>query len=584
MAFSWSGMTLAAVLAILSGSSLLGAASLPSFPPPSSSAPRVAVATTPPPYTPSGDPMYDIMELMSLCMDALTLTDHEFLNSSTHVVNAIGDFGDKIVYTERLINKMGIQIGWMADKIVETERICANLTRECFCNRTIEVDAVNVHVQRRQPEQAQAMRAHQQSTLPSALTSKQQPPLGGPWDAMIEMMLESVKLFNQMSRNISSALDYEVDAINEMGDNIVDTECLIMKMGLQIGVMADRIVATEKMMANVSATCCGAHPQAMFEALVGLGSPHPPTGKNPSFPNPETTPPPHPGPDCDNSTRHPGAGFSARLKRPLPMFKVPAAHATLAIDEQLEDIWVDMVKKLIEPLMEAMSKTMTAMAQMVIQGTNEIMSLASDIIATERAINAMGMAIGQMADCIVATENLGFTMMKQFCKAIPAYASTKPTPSPPACPPIKPVHPVNATLIRLRRGPSYDFRAPLLEAHAHLVTALAAAEDGLKTVLDNNPGPRGHPTVDGIDPARDYKKMVALCKQFTSMVGDMAKSVATETVVVTKAIDGFADRILTTINLINDMAGQINVMAGRIVTTIGILSELETECAAPARV
>jgi hypothetical protein len=39
---------------------------------------------------------------------------------------------ERIVYTEKLITSMGLQIGDMADRIVDTENIMGNLTERCL--------------------------------------------------------------------------------------------------------------------------------------------------------------------------------------------------------------------------------------------------------------------------------------------------------------------------------------------------------------------------------------------------------------------------------------------------------------------
>ena len=521
-----------------------------------------AAAATPPPYTPSGDPMYDVMEIMSLWMDALTTTDKQFTNSSTHVVEAIGGFGDRIVYTEGLINDMGVQIGWMADKIVATEGICANLTRACFCDRTSSKSTPLLS-----PPPTAVGKQHAPTAVPRTLVRFGHgfgagPGVGGlgPWDAMIDMMLDMLALYNQMSANISASLDYEVDAIGEMGDRIVDTECLILAMGRQIGVMADRIVATESMMANVSRTCCHApppsdHPRSLTSMPLSPRSPMP------------SPPSPDPYPDCKNVTRRPPPRPRPPLRPLLSTPPPPTGDRSREMGEQAaDDVWVKMVKELIDPMMAAMSKVMTAMAEGVIDGTNEIGILADEIVVTEHLINDMGLAIGAMADCIVATEALGFSMMQRFCSITPVLSLA--SPRSPVCPPIPPVHPVNITS-------PHTYRT-LISVQEAVAGDLAAARAALHRLSLHS-----RESVEGFDPARDFKKMVALCKQFMDMIEVITGSVASETSVVMDAVAGFAKRIVVTIGLINDMAGQINIMAGRIVTTIDLLSRLEAQCTHP---
>ena len=85
-----------------------------------------------------------------------------------------------------------------------------------------------------------------------------------------------------------------------------------------------------------------------------------------------------------------------------------------------------------------MASMVSDVFSVITNGTYTIGILADDILDGGRAINQMAGAIGVMADCIVATEVMGFDLVERFCAD---YHPIPPNSTNTSCPAIPPVHP-----------------------------------------------------------------------------------------------------------------------------------------------
>lgn len=498
---------------------------------------------------PAGDPMKEMMDLMGDMMDAVTNTSNEFSEVGHHILTAIGDMADRIVSTEKLIDDMGIQIGWMADKIVHTEWIVTNMTRDCFCNHSIsmatgEWGGGKSLVYRKENITVSYNSAHN-DFFKKTVQNRVRTSGNTTWEDMIGTMEHALALMTQMSTNVSTLLNDEVDAIGTMADRIVATECLIMQMGKQIGVMADRIVYTEGLMANATVACCHLSP------VLTVTMPGTPAVQ------------PRAGPPC-------GQGIHSQVRRNVRSKSTYTGHSHYRVavnrfDTGKADVdpfswFAKQMENLMNGMMDEMEHLMTTMAIGILNGTSEIGLLADSIVDTEKSINEMGLAIGEMADCIVATEEIGFQMFSQFC---PAFKPSHHDPLPHGkCAPIAPVHPVKNNTRSVFSNP-----AAVHATRVRFLTVMESMTRDLDALLN---------------PVSDFTEMLNLCKKMVQMMDAMSKSMTGMASDVMNSIIQMSDRIMQTIGLINGMAGQINVMAGRIVRTEQLLAQLAVECKPPS--
>eukprot|EP00041_Stephanoeca_diplocostata_P039947 m.1638220 g.1638220 ORF g.1638220 m.1638220 type:complete len:528 (-) comp27284_c0_seq1:130-1713(-) len=493
-----------------------------------------------------GDPMKDMMDLMGEMIDSVTNTSNEFSSVGHHILSSIGDMADRIVSTEQLIDDMGTQIGWMADKIVQTEWIVGNMTRTCFCNTTVRlpfVKKVAIHPPTKLNNH-ERYRRNQENFKFENVHDIPQLVKNSTWDDMIATMEHALSLMNQLSYNVSTLMNDEVDAIGSMADRIVATECLIMQMGAQIGVMADRIVYTEKLMANASEACCKLklRETILSPPWINVGNETRKYVESSSYPWTASPPCPSVG---RAQTTHMRATRRENRKQSVPINR-------LSIGANVDPFsWVaKQMEDMMNGMMDEMERLMSTMATGILNGTKEIGILADTIVDTEHLINDMGLAIGEMADCIVASEEIGFQLFTKFC---PSFKPSHHDPLPNGkCAPITPVHPVNTTV-----------GAYIGIAHQNFNSSADASV--LKpNVLAN--------------PIGDFTEMLNLCKKMVQMMVSMSKSMTGMTSDVMRSIAQMADRIVQTIGLINGMAAQINTMAGRIVQTEKLLAQIAGEC------
>ena len=168
-----------------------------------------------------------------------------------------------------------------------------------------------------------------------------------------------------------------------------------------------------------------------------------------------------------------------------------------------------------------------------------------------------------MADCIVATEVMGFNLIQKVCKGTPPPKPTQITDA--TCPPITPVHPVqrkSSEAVNKHGTQSTKIITHLIQKIVLSASSAMAANNNLWW-----------------NPLSDLTEMVDLCIKMVKMMGSMAtnmESIATDSM---KAVDGMADRIMTTMGLIGKMADQINDMGKRIVETEKLMANLVANCA-----
>eukprot|EP00049_Salpingoeca_infusionum_P001453 m.48361 g.48361 ORF g.48361 m.48361 type:complete len:303 (+) comp11035_c0_seq3:35-943(+) len=250
------------------------------------------------------DPMKEMMDLMEEMIDLMTNTTNEFADTSDHIIAAVANMSHRIVYTENLIDDEGLQIGVMANRIDHTEEVVGNLTTSCFCrNSSLFFGLVDENMKSKKTDgetPAQAVHEKRGSTSvippPHLRVSPPESKSDNPWDDMIETMHHAITLMEQIANNITNLTDIEVNGISTMANRIVDTECLIMDMSKQIGMMADRIVYTERLMYNASMVCCGEPPHSLSTVAPTTAIPttnsNPPTTLEPDckpYPYPNST-------------------------------------------------------------------------------------------------------------------------------------------------------------------------------------------------------------------------------------------------------------------------------------------------------
>merc|ERR1711959_405146 len=187
-----------------------------------------------------------------------------------------------------------------------------------------------------------------------------------------------------------------------------------MNMSEQIGTMSDRIVYTERMLANVSTACCHATaPHLHFLA--------PNSSKLP------TLPPPH----CNGTSAPNRSSLGAHDRSMLFGARVRAARACAPWDALC--LAVKAMTVMAEQMEDTVYKMCSEMLNQTTAGALEIGRLADDIVGMEHQIIDTGLLIGQMSDDIVRVESAMLQYGKQFCQLEPnaQHESQDPPPAPP---------------------------------------------------------------------------------------------------------------------------------------------------------
>jgi hypothetical protein len=486
--------------------------------------------------------MKQMMDLMSQMLDVTNQMAENTSETMGVILDGIANESERIVYTEQLIDDMGVQIGSMADRIVHTENIVADMLSSCaMCNHSIG-DATKPN---RQDTSHFSSIKNPDIVFDPAFNPKQSNPTSAvprsdnPWDDMIETMDHALDLMTQISANTTFDLDNEVFAIGSMSNRIVSVECLIMDMSKQIGVMADRIVYTEEMLANVSTDCC--HPRATART----------SRRRTPAPTPAPTLPVHCTPYPSISPVHgrslqpsPSPAFLEAQSDVLNRLQLGRRQALLDSRSGIPgpfDLAAAAMEKMMDEMLDVMAKMATSSSAMIINGTFTIGSLADDIVASAAVIDALVLNIGKVADCIVESESIGLALFGRICSKAPVVPING------TCPSITPVPP-----------------------------PAAVGKSLLPPTTTATPTPAGAVPLDG--PFGDFAEMVSLCTKMLNTMISLSSLMGSDCRNVLKQINAMGGRVFKTVKKISQMVVQINQMADRIAQSTAILAKLARQC------
>jgi hypothetical protein len=414
--------------------------------------------------------MQKFIDECNYMIDEMNHCAEGWVDLEQEMIDSVSSFSDAIVFTESLILEETELILDMADRIIQTEDIMIDLVESCDCGTAKGLrGSKHKHVhsnmtsrERRMAPEAPALTAISSGVHAPAsevITKKDLSPSNesavsfdkcSVMDDLILVMDACIDAFVVYNDDFLQVLSYMDSAILDMGARIVNTECLIVNMSYQIGDMADLIVDTEVLMADMATSCCRG---GSSQPVVERAKPLPLNSSLPKFH--ASTGDDDLLTDCD---------FDGKQQRRIVAFN--RAHA-MALSETarkqlqqkmqslppvVQDIGrVSYLKKALLPALEASSggqltdmmpcdtwwdpfccaaevcaDMMVEMIEMMADGADwmeeacencidEIGKLADDIVKTEENIILMGYAINDMAEYVVVFIDEGLEFMALFC-------------------------------------------------------------------------------------------------------------------------------------------------------------------------
>lgn len=207
-----------------------------------------------------------------LMIDTMGSCEKEWVKFENDIIDSVEGYSKRILQTEELILEESDEILAMADRIVETEQLMSDLTKSCGCEKEVFESSSHrmLHRLRDLSQTARAVTGINssaslaQAVLTTDSSNSTLRPLTfdhcSAMDQAIEVMDAGIAMMATFNDDFVELLEYLLAGINAMGDQIVQTECLIMDMSRQIGTMADRIVETEQLCADMADSCCQAVP------------------------------------------------------------------------------------------------------------------------------------------------------------------------------------------------------------------------------------------------------------------------------------------------------------------------------------
>jgi hypothetical protein len=383
--------------------------------------------------------MQDFIDECNKMIDTMETCAKGWMDLEEEMINSVNSFADRIVYTEKLIEDEADQILVMAGRIVETEQYMMEVIEVCDCNNNTNPTNISSLINASTSYQVLLVPKLSTTDISSKMEQKKNSSIDhcAPMDELVEVMDACLDTFEVYNDDFLEVLSYIDQSIEDMGDRIVDTECMIMNMSYQIGFMADRIVAVEEMMFNSTEICCGGkgngglrRKEMKMKATMPL--------KSPNSMNDDLLP------HCQNFTNPrnhaPKRDLKTLLRKTIPqtLYQSWSTNPFRSLQNQYHqyasnqsnnpmpcDTWwnpfccasevcADMIAEMIS-LMANGADTMKVICEEII---DEIDQLADDIIVTEEDILEMGYKIGDMADCIVVFIDDTMSFMVQYC---PAY-------------------------------------------------------------------------------------------------------------------------------------------------------------------
>jgi hypothetical protein len=421
-----------------------------------------------------------------------------------------------------------------------------------------------------------------------------------PMAQMNKVMNASIYLMEDMNTEMVGLLSYMNQAISDLADDIVATECSIMNFSWQIGVMADQVVLTEQMMAEAADECCldesvKKTTPSLRKQLRRLGNKKPSLG--------DFTPPEECEPYVNEATSKKAVTSEANQQDILDHFETIQKKAASYVEEfalvhakpSLQSVsdmmpcehWynppccaMEMCADMVIMMMDGMEEMAKAMADSMKVMIDLTLEMSQDILDTEGYIQDMGMEISTMSDYIVETEQMILDFMTDFCDHTPLRTSSIIPPS------VTPEQRINhrevvqrmietASKLQGEQREAFLHRqlSRLLKAH----TLLSDKRESMGAVFKRIQS-ASFPENVNQQVGSTWQDMLDLMTQcfdtFFAFMDDQAGVMAK----MTEEVSNLAGYIKTTEGYILDMADNINDMAGHIVETEEMMFELTEDC------
>ena len=525
-----------------------------------------------------GDDFDTFFELCDEYLEAMKTCGSELVSMEESLLDGITTMSSRIVYTETLILDEATQIGYMADRIVETEYLMSNLTQECvpFCkeNKGIrkwkeeEVEEVEkMEEMEAEVKKQPKVLLEENQGLPrvfwgeiSGIQKDLIPGFCTPLGEFNEVLNASLIAFEAMCANVTSGVIYMNDQIGIMADRILFTEGLIMNFSGQIGEMADRIVETEQLAANATSLCCQIGGETGIERRT--------EGKWES------------GEKGKKLGDQGFSNFRGMNERALQPPLLPSKFGGSMGLHVCKSWWnpfccaMEVMTDMMVAMLLEMAKAAPVTLYIVEEGADAIGVLADFILYLEEVIVVMGMEIGYIADDIVSTERMLIDFM-----------------SSPLCEPMekKKHQSLEKKKWELQQQqqqqqasstprPAARDRGSLSKMKKKLQQLLSSPRTSTLKSLNLTALQERKHLPDGANPFGDFAGMVDCMTQMSDTMSALILQQMGVGVDVMTHMGMVTNDIFKTMGLIVEMIGQIEVMAGRIVETNNLMTNLTMDC------
>ena len=219
------------------------------------------------------DEMQKFIDECNYMIEEMNHCAEGWVNLEQEMVDSVNSFADNIVFTETLILEETELILDMADRIIQTEEIMIDLVESCDCSSPVSLREIGKHTQvHKKKKTSREKRSSSKNALVVESTNGSAVSFAeilspnnesavsfdkcSVMDEIIDVMDACIDAFVVYNDDFLQVLSYMDAAILDMGKRIVNTECLIVNMSYQIGDMADLVVETEVLMADMAASCC----------------------------------------------------------------------------------------------------------------------------------------------------------------------------------------------------------------------------------------------------------------------------------------------------------------------------------------
>jgi hypothetical protein len=516
---------------------------------------------------------YEFTETMEDCAHGWVELEHEMIDS-------IESFSQRILKTETLIGEEADQILVMAGRIVETESMIIDLMESCGCKDNkvmVENQALTLHNFHHknielhdEHSSIHFLQSHNFSNSVKLTSASTEGSVKvdhcAPVDDLIRVMEQGLDSFETFNDDFLEVLSYTDQAVNDMGDRILSTECLIMNMSLLIGDMADQIVEVESIMFNATQHCCkdnNSHLNLRSGSKnISYDVHHPSHVEKYQNLNNDDIPK-----DCANFilTNEDDRNLH---KSPLSVSRRVIFDFSSLVQVQSNsmpcDTWWNpfccasqICADMMIDMMNAMNSAADSMVDSMEAIIDEIGHLADDIVSTEEQIIVMGDRILEMSDCIVVFIYDGIEFAENFCPTLSVKIASEQ---------LKLTDEVTCTSTSIRSRKS-----------SKVATKRSASTvfSSLKTQLHNEAFKiSNYTSFNG--PATDFTEMIDAMMTCAKAVEEMIASQIKLLDELMDTVDNFASDVLTYTSMVDDLDDDVDKLDEDMSRLQNSMDELES--------